>query len=52
MIEVETTGMAVLARHLSARAARLASTAAENRLRARRNDPVRWRRPNLLWPLF
>ena len=34
------------------RARQLAGAAAENRLRARLQDPWRWRRATLLWPLF
>ncbi len=41
-----------LAARLAAKAAILASSAAENRLRARRTDPMRWRLPRLIWPLF
>jgi hypothetical protein len=37
---------------LEARAARLAASHAEERLRAGRADPVRWRLPRLLWPLM
>ena len=37
---------------LTAKAATLARAAAENRLRAARSDPARWRRAALLWPLF
>lgn len=52
MIKAETPGMSRLMTRLSARAARLAETAAENRARARRRDPGRWRHAELLWPLF
>lgn len=52
MIEAETTNLAALARRLSNRANQLAEAAAENRLHTRRRDPVRWRRAELLWPLF
>jgi hypothetical protein len=41
-----------LAARLAARAATLARAAAEDRFRARRFDPWRWRRSGLLWPLF
>ena len=37
---------------LEDRAERLASARAEERLRERRADPSRWRRPRLLWPLI
>lgn len=52
MIEAKISGIARLANRLSARAARLAEAAVENRTRARRRDPLRWRRADLLWPLF
>lgn len=41
-----------LVSRLAAKAATLATAAAENRLRARRADPLRWRLPRLLWPLL
>lgn len=34
------------------KAATLAEARAEERLRARKRDPWRWRRATLLWPLF
>jgi len=37
---------------LEERAARLAAAYAEDKLRSRRADPVRWRMPRLLWPLM
>ena len=37
---------------LTAKAETLARAAAENRLRAARSDPARWRLEALLWPLF
>jgi hypothetical protein len=37
---------------LEERAARLAAAHAEEKLRSRRADPVRWRLPRLLWPLM
>jgi len=52
MIRAEIKGLAQLADRLTAQAARLAEAAADNRLRAKRSDPIRWRRPELLWPLF
>lgn len=39
-----------LATRLSARAAALAEAAAVEK--ARPNDPLRWRKASLLWPLF
>ncbi|MXP48073.1 hypothetical protein GRI43_11820 [Altererythrobacter luteolus] len=41
-----------LANRLTAAAAAAARSVAENRLRARRRDPRRWRDARLLWPLF
>lgn len=41
-----------LARRLATHAGRLAEAQAEERSRAGRNDPWRWRKPSLLWPLF
>ena len=35
---------------LEERAARLAKAYAEEKLRSRRADPLRWRMPRLLWP--
>lgn len=52
MIQAESRGMSRLASRLAARAARLAEAAAESRYRARRGDEFRWRRSDLLWPLF
>jgi hypothetical protein len=49
--ELADKGRAFAAR-LAGQAARLAAARAEARLRARRDDPSRWRRANLLWPLF
>jgi hypothetical protein len=49
--ELADKGRAFAAR-LAAQAARLAAERAEAGLRARRGDPSRWRRANLLWPLF
>jgi hypothetical protein len=37
---------------LAQRAAVVAEARAESALRARRRDPLRWRMPRLLWPLF
>jgi hypothetical protein len=37
---------------LAGKAARLAEAHAETALRTRRDDPSRWRRAGLLWPLF
>ena len=52
MIEVRSPGFQRLAARLTAKAAKLAAAAAENRARARRGDAQRWRKPRLLWPLF
>ncbi len=52
MIKAEITGLPRLASRLTARAASLAAAAAENQARRSRRDPVRWRRAELLWPLF
>lgn len=52
MIHASSRGAQGLASRLAARAANLARAHGENRLRARRNDPSRWRNPGLLWPLF
>jgi hypothetical protein len=41
-----------LALRLADRAGQLARVVIENRLRARRADPHRWRKAGLLWPLF
>lgn len=41
-----------LASRLAQKASVLARAALENRLLARRSDPLRWRQPRLLWPLF
>ena len=41
-----------LARRLTVKAAALAQARAERSALARRDDPARWRRPGLLWPLF
>ena len=41
-----------LTAQLTARAERLAQAYGEALLRARRDDPTRWRRAALLWPLF
>lgn len=40
------------AARLAAKARTLAQAATEDRWRERRNDPARWRRAALLWPLF
>lgn len=52
MIKVESRGFPNLEQQLSERAAKLAETAAKNRMRTRSRDPQRWRRAELLWPLF
>jgi hypothetical protein len=51
MIEAKLTGGSFAAR-LTARAAALAQAYGETLLRERRDDPSRWHRPSLLWPLF
>ena len=52
MIQAKVIAGGAFAARLSARAARLAEAREEARLRARRDDPSRWRRAALLWPLF
>ncbi len=52
MIAARLPAATGLARRLAAKAAGLAATAMENRLRDRRADPWRWRQARLLWPLF
>ncbi|WP_395392235.1 hypothetical protein WBP07_14920 [Novosphingobium sp. BL-8A] len=41
-----------LARRLATRAAALATAQAETQALAGRDDEGRWRRPDLVWPLF
>lgn len=50
MIEVSTRSETLAAR-LELKARLLAEAQAEMRHRERANDPVRWRRAALLWPL-
>lgn len=45
----ETKGLAA---RLATKAATIARALGESRLRERREDPSRWRKPGLLWPLF
>ena len=52
MIRAKATAGAGFAARLAARAAKLTEACEEARLRARRDDPSRWRRAALLWPLF
>lgn len=52
MISARTSDLRGLATRLAAKAETLARAHGENRLRARRNDALRWRKPGLLWPLF
>ncbi len=52
MIGAEMSNIGRLARRLSIRARRLGEAAAERRRRALIRDPIRWRRADLLWPLF
>lgn len=40
------------AARLAAQAALLAKAYGETLVRERANDPIRWRRATLLWPLF
>jgi hypothetical protein len=49
--DIAEKGRAFAAR-LAEQATKLAVARAESRLRARRDDPSRWRRAGLLWPLF
>ncbi|WP_156495437.1 hypothetical protein [Croceicoccus estronivorus] len=51
MITAKVRHTANLAAHLSRQAGRLAAAHAEERLRANRDDPGRWRIAHLLWPL-
>lgn len=46
------TALDRLTRSLTAKAALLATARIRSRLLARRNDDSRWRRANLVWPLF
>ena len=52
MIEAHLERGFALAARLAARAEMLGVAHAESLLRARRSDPLRWRLPRLLWPLF
>lgn len=53
MIAAKTEPAAAgFAARLARKAAALAEARAEDRLRAARADPSRWRQPRLLWPLF
>ena len=53
MIDAEATdSSADFTVALTARAAKLAQAYGEALLRAQRDDPTRWRRAALLWPLF
>ena len=52
MISARLTNVGPFMASLADKAERLAKAAAENRLRATRADTSRWRRANLLWPLF
>ena len=52
MIAVDTKQSSGLAKRLAAKAARLAEAHGESRARARRGDPSRWWRADLVWPLF
>ncbi|WP_324740597.1 hypothetical protein U8326_12235 [Tsuneonella sp. CC-YZS046] len=46
------SGGSAFAAGLARKAALLAQAHAEQRLLARRADPLRWRMARLLWPLF
>ena len=53
MIDADATrAFDALARRLERRAVTLAAARTRSALLARRNDPLRWRRAQLLWPLF
>ena len=52
MIEARPERGGQLAARLATKAERLGQAHAEARLRRRRRDPLRWRLPGLLWPLF
>lgn len=52
MIDFQIVEAATFASRLAAQATALARARAETALRARREDPSRWRRAALLWPLF
>ncbi|MBV1918971.1 MAG: hypothetical protein KUG65_13045 [Sphingomonadaceae bacterium] len=53
MIKAEISGsLEGFAVRLAHKAAAIASARIASRQLARRDDPRRWRRPGLLWPLF
>ena len=53
MISAETRpDFAALAARLIAMAQTLGEAEAEQAALAQRDDPARWRKPGLLWPLF
>lgn len=52
MIEAKIAAASAFAARLADKAAQLAEARGETALRARREDPSRWRRAALLWPLF
>jgi hypothetical protein len=52
MIDARIAAARAFAARLAGKAATLAEARVETALRARRNDPSRWRRAALLWPLF
>jgi len=52
MIEAKIAATGAFAARLAAQAATLAEARAKSALLARRQDPSRWRRAALLWPLF
>jgi len=52
MITARPSNQSQALKKLEERAARMAAAHAEDKLRSRRADPVRWRMPRLLWPLI
>ncbi|MGB3795438.1 MAG: hypothetical protein WA957_03945 [Alteraurantiacibacter sp.] len=50
MMKASTPPFAAIAKRLAGRARASAEALAENALRARRQDPQRWRDARLLWP--
>ncbi|ANU06595.1 hypothetical protein [Paraurantiacibacter namhicola] len=51
MLQAKTRDGA-LASQLAAKARQMARAHTANRLLSRRADPLRWRKPGLLWPHF
>jgi hypothetical protein len=52
VIEAKIAAASAFAARLADKAAQLAEAHGEIAFRARREDPSRWRRAALLWPLF